>query len=137
MTSGAQPDLTAVMHVLLARAGGGELFDGGGGGSGSNGGSGGFGGSGGGLFLFGGGGGAIGLIVLVFVFTLAFRTMTRGGRRGPWSGGGPWRGGPWGGGPWGGGGGPWAGRRRGHGPQVTRVHQALAATLTVARMAGR
>jgi hypothetical protein len=102
------------MHFLLARAGGGELFDGGGS---SSGGGGGLGGSGGGMFIFGGGGGAIGLVVLVLIVTLAFRTMSRGGyRRGRW-GGGPRGGGPWGGGgggPWSGG--PWGGRRQGPWP---------------------
>jgi predicted lipid-binding transport protein (Tim44 family) len=93
-----------LMHLFLARAGGGELFDGGGGDSGgSSGGSGGF---GGGTFIFGGGGGGIGLVIIVLLVTLAFRTMSRGGwRRGRW-GGGPWSGAP-------GRGGPWGGRRQG------------------------
>ncbi len=63
------------MHLFLARAGGGELFDGGGDSGGSSGGSGGF---GGGTFIFGGGGGGIGLVIIVLLVTLALRTMGRG-----------------------------------------------------------
>ncbi len=92
--------LIGLLHPLLARAGGGDVFGGGTSGDGA-----GFGGSGGGgPFIFYGGGSTIGLVILVLLITFAFRTMSRGrGRRSPWRGaGGPWGGGPWGGGPWGG-----------------------------------
>ena len=94
--------MIGLLHPLLARAGGGDVFGGGSSGDGA-----GFGGSGGGgPFIFYGGGSTIGLVILVLLITFAFRTMSRGrGRRSPWRGaGGPWGGGPWGGGPWGGGG---------------------------------
>jgi hypothetical protein len=94
--------MIGLLHPLLARAGGGDVF--GGGGSGGSGEGGSFGGSRGGSFIFYGGGSTIGLVIFVLLTMFAVRAMSRGGwRRRPWGGaGGPWGGGPWGGGPWGG-----------------------------------
>jgi predicted lipid-binding transport protein (Tim44 family) len=86
--------MIAVLTDLLARAGGGQGFDGGGGG-GSSGGGGGIGGGGGGFFFFGGGGGggatagvilAITVVLVLVVLRISWPRLRANRRR--WSGGG-------------------------------------------------